>query len=203
MKIYYRGIAKLLAKDMPLEGQDYRAKIEEYIKSIKTMPKAQQSALGAAYIFSDMLRGYNRQDLFQELVAHILTVLAKRKGSIKSIDGFCYKVARNKWNDKLKQRDKRKKLLNGGFISLNRPVINSDDDREKELQDLLAGEVEFERKLNSKLDSQAVLDSLPDRVKAIVIKKLIDKERLSSSECNILHRHTKKHGQKIREALAV
>jgi len=203
MRINYRGIAKLLTKDMPLDGQDYTVKVEEYIKSIKAMPKTQQSALSAAYIFSDMLRGYNRQDLFQEIVAHILTVLAKRKGTIKSIDGFCYKVARNKWKDKWLQQTNRNEILNGDFISLNRPVINSDDGQEKDLQDLLAGEVEFERKLNSKLDSQAVLDSLPDRVKAIVIKKLIDKERLSSSECNILHRHTKKHGQKIREALAV
>jgi len=203
MKINYRSIAKLLAKDMPIDGQEYRVKIEEYIKAIKAMPKAQQSALGAAYIFSDMLRGYERQDLFQELVAHILTVMAKRKGSIESIDGFCYKVARNKWKDKWLQQENRKEITNGDFSSLNRPVIDSDNGREEELQELLAGEVEFERKLNSKLDSQAVLDSLPDRVKAIVIKKLIDKERLSSSECNILHRHTKNHGQKIREALAV
>ena len=85
---------------------------------------------------------------------------------------------------------------------MNEPIPDSDG-QEVELQEFIAGEVDFERKLNSKLDSQAVLDTLPDRVKAIVIKKLLDKQRLSSSECNILHRHIKQNGSKIREALAV
>lgn len=201
MNVSYRSIAKLLAKGMPVDGQEYSDIIEGYIKTLEAMPVEQQSALSAAYIFSDKIRGLERQDLFQELVAQTLTVLAKHQDRIPNIEGFCYKVAQNKWRDRLRNEIKRKEILNGGFLSLNAPKPNSDG-QEVELQKTIVGEVAFERKLNSKLDCQAVLDTLPDKVKVAVIKRS-EGRALSAAERNMLHRHIKQNGHKIREALAV
>ncbi len=200
MDVSYRSIAKLLARGMPIDRQDYSDIIEGYIKSIEAMPPEQQTALKASYIFSNLSREYERQDLFQELVAYTLDELAKYEGRIADLEGFCYTVARHKWGDWWKKKKRRKGILNGGFLSLNE-LVQNDDGQEVELQELIAGEIEFESKLNSELDSQAILNTLPDKVKAIVMKKLIGRERLSSSEHNTLWRYTKQNGDAIREAI--
>ena len=210
MDVSYRSIARLLARGMPVEGQEYSEVIESLTKSIKAMPVEQQSPLKAAYIFSSLAPREERQDLFQTLVEQCLTELAKYDGHIKDLEAFCYTVARHKWGDKWKQKKNRAKILNGGFVSLNKVVPSTHQDGdipEVELHELLAGKLEWttirptnlESEINSELDSQAALDTLPDRVKAIVIKKLLDSGRISSSECNILHRHIKQNGHKIRE----
>ncbi|MBA7699674.1 hypothetical protein ES703_108373 [subsurface metagenome] len=88
------------------------------------------------------------------------------------------------------------------------PVTDSEG-QEVELHGLLAGKLEWttilqtnlESEIISKLGSQAAFDTLPDRVKAIVIKNLLERERLSKSESCILYRHKKQNGHEIREAL--
>ena len=52
MDVSYRSIVKLLARGMPIGGQDYSDIIEGYIKSIEAMLPEQQSTLKSAYIFS-------------------------------------------------------------------------------------------------------------------------------------------------------
>jgi len=85
MDVSYRSIAKLLARGMPIDGQDYSDMIEAYIKSIEAMPPEHQHTLSASYIFSSLARTYERQDLFQELVAYTLSELAKYDGRIKDL----------------------------------------------------------------------------------------------------------------------
>ena len=200
MDVSYRSIAKLLAHGIPVDGQDYSDMIEAYIKSIEAMPPEHQHTLSASYIFSSLARTYERQDLFQELVAYTLTELAKYDGRIKDLEAFCYTVAKHKWGDWWKQKKRRKRILNGGFLSLNQ-LVRDCDSQEIELHETIAGEVEFESNLNSELDSQAVLNSLPDRVRTIAEKRLLNCEKLSSSECNILWRYAKQSGDTIRELL--
>jgi len=201
MDVSYRSIAKLLARGMPIDGQDYSDIIEGYIKSIEAMPPEQQSTLKSAYIFSRKAPEAERQDLFQHLVAHGLAVLASWPKPILNTAGFCYGVARNEWKFWTRKRKGRLKILGGGFLSLNEPVRDSLDG-DIELQDAIAGEVEFESKLNSELDCQAVLNTLPDRLKTILAKRL-NGYTISSADQKALSRYIKKNGDTIRELITV
>jgi DNA-directed RNA polymerase specialized sigma24 family protein len=200
MRVSYRSIAKILARGMPIEGQEYSDKIEEYIRILKRMPNENQQALKASFIFSCLAPKRDQQDLFQELVAVTLTELARYNGRIKDVEAFCYTVAQHKWKTLYRNKKRRLKVLNGGFISLNTPVQNVDG-KERELQDSIAGEIEFESELISKVDCKAVLDKIPDRIRAIAEKRLLHGETLSSSEFNILWRYRKQNRDKIRELL--
>ena len=189
---------------MPLEGQDYSNVIEGYIKSIEAMPVGQQSALKASYIFSRKAPREERQDLFQHLITHTLELMVTYPKSIRGgEDAWCYVVARHEWKRITRERKRHNRMLNGGFASLNKivPSVHQDGDGcEVELQELLAGEAEFERKLNSKLDCQAVLNSLPKRVKAVVVKLLIGLH-VSNADYKAAKYYTAKHEDSIREAL--
>jgi len=198
MNVSYRSIAKVLAQGMPLDGQDYSDKVEEYIKAIEAMPVEQQSALKASYIFSRKAPREECQDLFQDLVSKCLTALAKN-APIRDPEPFCYKTVRLAWLDRTRYRLRPIEKLSREAYRLNSPVIDSDGG-ETELQELIAGEVEFERKLNSKLDCQAVLDSLPDRVKAVVVKRLKGQE-VSTADYKAAKYYTTKHENSIREAI--
>ena len=206
MNVDYRQIAKVLVSGMPLEGQEYSSKVEEYIKVIETMPVKHQQALRASYIFGSMAPAEERQDLFQDLVDHVLTKLAKRNGQVKDLEAFCYTVAKHKWGDWWRQKKRRRQILNGGFISLDERLENGDRE-EIELHKLIPGEAGFQDRINSKLDSLAVLNTLPDRVKAIVLKRLDYKKpkngnKVSSSECNTLWRYARQNEKRIRALLS-
>lgn len=198
MEVSYRSIAKLLARGMPLEGQDYSAKVESYIKSIEAMPVEQQATLKASYIFSRKAPREERQDLFQDLVSSCLTVLAT-KTPIRDPDPFCYKTVRLAWLDRTRYRNRPIEKLAREAYRLNSSVIDSNG-QETELQELIAGEVDFEHKLNSELDSQAVLDTLPDRVKKVAVKRLSGLD-VSNADYKAAKRYTTKHEKTIREAL--
>lgn len=205
MDVSYRQIAKRLAQGMPVEGQDYSDIIEGYIRSIEAMPVEQQAALKASFIFSSMAPKDERQDLFQALVEQCLTELAKFDGQIKDPEAYCYTVARHRRWDFWKQSKRRTKILNGGFISLEEPVQNGDG-QEVELKELIADDLDLESEINSQLDCQAVLDTMPDEFSAIVVKRLDYKKqnrdsKLSSSEVNKLWRYVNQNGDKIREAI--
>jgi len=201
MDVSYREIAKVLAFGMPLDGQDYRVKIESYIKSIEAMPVEQQATLQASFIFSRKAPREERRDLFQHLTAHILELMATWPKAIRDKHAWCYVVARNEWKRITRERKRHTRMINGGFVSLNEPVKRSES-QETELQELIAGEVEFERKLNSELDSQSLLYTLTDNIKAIIDKRL-NREKLSSHEYEKLARYREANGETIREALAV
>jgi len=204
MKISYRTLAKVLAYDMPLDDQEYSDIIEWYIKSIEAMPPKHQETLKAAYVFSRKAPKEDWQDLFQHFVAHGLKILNQWPKPIKDIAGFCYVVVRNEWKRVTRERKRHIRMLNGGFVSLNKivPSAHPDgDSREVELQELIADDLDLESELNSELDSQAVLDTLPDRVKAIVKKRLLGGEKISNREYERLARYREENGKAIRELI--
>ena len=199
MEVSYRRIAKLLARGMPIEGQEYIDIIEGYINSIEAMPNEHKQTLRASYIFSCLAPRDDRQDLFQELVAYTLTQLAKYDGRIKDVEAFSYTVARHKWGDWWKQKKRRRQILNGGFISLNK--LTTDNDGEQiELQDLIADDLGLESELESKLDSQALLSSLPNKIKAIVVKRL-NRQTPTNHQYQMLARYREENECAIRAQL--
>lgn len=200
MNVSYRTIAKVLAYDMPLDDQEYSDIIEWYIKSIEAMPPMHQETLKAAYVFSRKAPKEDWQDLFLHFVAHGLKLLSQWPEPIKDMAGFCYVVARNEWKRVTRERKRHIRMLNGGFVSLNKivPSIHQDgDSQEVELQELIADDLDLESELNSELDNQAVLDTLPDRVKAIV-KKRLRGEKLIGHEYEILARYREENKKAIR-----
>ncbi|MBA7559795.1 hypothetical protein ES708_01410 [subsurface metagenome] len=205
MDVSCRQIAKVLARGMPVEGEEYSQIIEGYIKTLEALPDEQLQALRASYIFSGQAPQEERQDLFQELVSHTLTALSSYDSHITDLEAFCYTVAKHKWNDFWDKKKRRKEILNGGFVSLNEPVQTREKE-EIDLQELIAGEVKSESKLISELNAQAVFSTLPDKIKAIVQKRLDNKRQkrgrtISSAECTMLWRYAKQNGDKIRELI--
>ncbi len=200
MDVSYRKIAKALAHGMPIEGQEYSELIESYIKSIEAMPLEQRAALQAAYIFSRKTPKEEWQDLFQHFVAHGLKILSKWREPIQDIAGFCYVVVRNEWKRVTRERKRHIRMLNGGFLSLNVTVGNTEDE-DRELLDTIADDLDLETELNSKLDSQVLLDTLPYSVKAIVKKRLLGDEKISTHEYEKLARYREENGKAIRELI--
>ena len=199
MQFSYRQIAKVLAHGMQLDGQEYSELIESYIKSIEAMPLEQRAALQAAYIFASKTHRDERQDVFQTIVAYTLTELAKYDGRVKDTEGFCYTVARHRWGDWWKQRKNRNHILNGGFISLN--ALATDGDKEiRELHEFIADDLNIESEVNSEIAYHEALNTLPDRVKAIVVKRL-NYQKLSTHEYEILARYREENEKAIRELL--
>ena len=75
-------------------------------------------------------------------------------------------------------------------------MVDDTDGNPITLAEMLVGETEFERKINGKLDAEAMFDKLPDTIKPIIEKRLIGKA-LNSSERNKLNRYVKKDGYKL------
>ncbi|MBA7519036.1 hypothetical protein ES705_11110 [subsurface metagenome] len=211
MEVSYRTLAKALAYDMPLDGQEYSDLIEWYIKSIEAMPSNHQETLRAAYVFSRKAPKEDWRDLFQHFVAHGLEILNQWPEPIRDIAAFCYVVVRNEWKRVTRERKRHIRMLKGGVVSLNKIVPSAypdGDGREVELQELLAGKLEWttrldyslEREITSTLGSQAVLETLPDGVKAIVKKRLLS-GKLSGHEYERLARYREENGKAIRELI--
>lgn len=198
MNVNCRDIAKVLLQGMPIEGEDYINKLNEYVETIEAMPVEQLQVLRASYIFSRMARRDERQDLFQALVSNGLDYLAKYEGRIRDVERFCYTVAQHKWRDFWLKNKRHKLMLNGGWISLNE-VVRAPSGEEIERQELVTSEVDFETRIVLKLDSQAVLNALPYRVKKSAIKKL-NGQKLSSHDYERLARY-REQNDTIQEVL--
>lgn len=212
MRVSYRTIARLLASKLPVYGQEYSDMIEEYTKSIEAMPPEHQQALRASYIFSCMAPLEKREDIFQNIVSEILTTLAKREARglepVKNLEPFCYRVAQNWWRERWAIKKKREKKLNGPFISLNSKLKKCESGQVERL-DTITDKLDHAGKLNSELDVQRVLDTLPDGIKATVIKRLEDYHKnkrdytISSADALRLWRYATKNEAKIRQLITV
>ncbi len=75
--ITYRHIAKMLASALPVEGQEFGLKVEQYLDTIKRLPQEAKTALKSAYIFSRKVPREEREDLFQDIVLAVLKVKTK------------------------------------------------------------------------------------------------------------------------------
>ena len=180
--ITYRDIAKMLIKAMPIEGQEFTDKVNEYLDIIKAMPKEAKVALRSAYIFSRKVPREEREDLFQELC---LTVLKAKTKDEK----LGYAIARCDW------RDWWAKYTIRQHYSLD-AVVEDDSGNPITLAELIVGEVEFEFKLDGKIEAERIWNKLPELIKPIIQKRLLSNP-LNATERQRLSRYVRAEGYKL------
>jgi len=180
--ITYRHIAKMLASALPIDDAEFTVKVNEYLDIIKAMPKEHKAALKAAYIFSRKVPREEKEDLFDELALTLLK--AKTKD-----ERLAYAIARCDWRNWWSKYKIRQ------HYSLDM-VIEGDNGDPVTLGETLVGEVEFEHKMNGKIDGERLYQRLPDTIKAIVNKRLIGKA-LNNTERSQLNRWIKKEGYQL------
>ncbi len=180
--ITYRRIAIMLVKAMPVEDIEFTQKVNEYVKVIKAMPKEHKIALRSAYIFSQKVPKQEREDLFQELA---LTLLKHKTKD----ERLAYAIARCDWRNWWQKYKVRQ------HYSLDL-VIDTDNGDPVTLGERLVGEVEFEHKMDGKIDGDRLWQKLPDTIKAIVQKRLLGKA-LNNTERSQLNRWIKTKGYQL------
>lgn len=157
-------------------------------------------AVEAAYIFSRKVPTNEQQDVFQELIAAILAI-----GTTDA--AFAYTIARRDVQDWWRSY-KLHSQYHGGHLSDT--ILNAENE-ETELAELLVGEIEFERKMISKLDTRRLWRQLPEDIKPLILKRLQGKPlganrkvgkpkssgTLSDTERKRLNRWVKAEGYKL------
>lgn len=182
LKVTYRDIAKMLASPIPVEGEEFGLKVNEYLAAIKEIPIEAKLALKVAYIFSRKVPREEREDLFQDLTLAVLRANTKE-------EKLAYTIARLDWLNWWKRYKIRQ------HTSLD-SVVEDDSGNPTTLGEMLVGEVEFENKVNGKMDADRLWDKLPDSIKPIVTNRLLGKA-LTSSQRVALHRYIKADGYKL------
>lgn len=157
-----RELAKLFAKALPVEDSAYRGKVDEYAESVKRLPRSSRIALECAYIFSRKAPREEREDLFQELG---LAVLETGMDSQR----LAYTICRRDWQDWWRRYRTRQHFVAG---SLNE-VITTHDGTSAEFGELLVGEVDWEKRIDGKVDGEVLWAKLPEWVKRLVQKRLV------------------------------
>lgn len=180
--ITYRDIAIMLVKVMPVEGEEFSDKVEEYLKIIKALPTTAKLALRSAYIFGSKVPRQEREDLFQDIALAIL------KAQVED-ERLAYAIARCDWKDWWKKYTIRQ------HYSLDSVTENGDGDPVT-LGELIVGEAEFERKMNGKLDAQIIWQKLPGYIKPIIQTRLLGKA-VNQTDRQRLNRWIKKEGYQL------
>ncbi|KKK62299.1 hypothetical protein LCGC14_3005700, partial [marine sediment metagenome] len=70
--VKYRDIARMLAKALPVEDEEFGTKVEEYRQVVVAMSAEQKTALKMAYIWSAKVPREEREDFFQDLALTLL-----------------------------------------------------------------------------------------------------------------------------------
>ena len=182
IKITYRDIAKMLASALPVQGQEFGLKVNEFLKTIKTMPQEAKTALKVAYVFSRKVPREEREDLFQDIALAVLKVKTKD-------ERLAYAVARCDWQDFWRKYSIRQ------HYSLD-SVTEDTEGNPVTLAELIVGEVEFENRLNGKLEAERIFNLLPAIIKPIINKRLLGKA-LNNTERSRLNRYVKADGYKL------
>lgn len=180
--ITYRHIATMLASALPVQDEEFGAKTNEYLETIKAMSQGNKVALKVAYVFSRKVPREEREDLFQEIA------LAVFKSKTKD-ERLAYAIARCDW-----QNWWRKYMIRQHY-SLD-TVIEDDDGNPVTMSELLVGEVEFERKMDGKLDAERIWEKLPDKVQPCITKRLLGMA-LNHQERNTLNYYVRTQGYKL------
>lgn len=196
IKVTFRDIAKMLCRAYPIDGQEFRDKVEETIGTIQKLPTESKNALRCAYIFSRKVPRDEREDMFQELALQLLKVESKD-------EKLCYSVARCDWLDWWRKY-KRHSQFYAGTLDIetvgqfedgdrNSQGLNAEDGRR--LRELLVGEVEYQR-LDGNIDGKALWHRIPDKIKPIIEHRLLG-QRLTNSERFNLHYWLKTKGYQL------
>jgi hypothetical protein len=181
-KVTYRNIAKMLASALPVEGEDFGKKVETNLKAIKALASYQKNALKMAYIFSRKVPRQEREDLFQDLA------LACFKAKTRD-EKLAYAIARCDWINWWKKFKIRQ------HYSLD-TVIEDEDGNLQRIGELIVGELDFEYRLDGKVDAKRIWHKLPDNIKPIVRNRLLGKA-LTNTERSTLHRWIKRQGYQL------
>lgn len=158
MKVEYRQIAKMMAGALPVEGEDFREVVEQYLEAIKALPAEAKIALKSAYIFSRKVPREEREDLFQDIALAVLKARA-------TDERLAYAIARCDWQNWWSKYKIRQ------HYSLD-SIVEDEDGQQVSFGELLVGEVDFEARLNGDLDGEKLYSQLPSWVKVIVDKRL-------------------------------
>jgi len=198
IQVTYRDIAKMLSSALPVEGEEFGDKVEEYLETIKALPREAKLAMKVGYIFSHKVPRQEREDVFQDIALALLKVKPKD-------ERIAYAIGRCDWQDFWRKYAVRQ------HYSLD-SVVEDNEGNAVTLSEVLVGEVEFERKMNGKLDAERIWDKLPEHIKPLIHKRLMGKplltgrrkrgnqatgEVLDSSERGILHRWIRAEGYKL------
>lgn len=157
--VTFRHVAIMLASALPIEGEEFRTKVEANLEAIKKLPTEHRTALKMAYIFSRKVPRQEREDLFQEIALKLIEAGAEDQR-------LAYAIARCDWRDWWKKYKIRQHL------SLD-SVTEDEDGNPATLGELVIGESEFELKMDGKLDAERIWKILPDKLKTIVRQRLL------------------------------
>jgi hypothetical protein len=172
----------MLASALPIEGEDFKARVEANLEAIKALPSYQKTALKMAYIFSRKVPHQERGDFFQD----IFTTLFEAKTEDASL---AYAIARCDWRDWWKKYKIRQ------HYSLD-SVTEDEEGNPATMGELIVGETEFELKMDGKLDAERIWHKLPNNIKDIVKLRLLG-QALTSNQRVTLHRWVKSFGYQL------
>ena len=181
LKVTYRDIAKMLASALPIEGEEFGRMVQSNLEAIQKLDTEQKIALKSAYVFSRKVPREERPDFFQELMLALLKARTKD-------EKLAYAIARCDWLNWWKKYKIRQ------HYSLD-TIIEDEEGSTETLANMLVGEVEFERKMNGKIDALTIwhkLDNYPG-VKRLVTLRLLG-QTLKRSENDYLKIWAGKHG---------
>jgi len=182
IEITYRDIAKMLASALPIEGDDFGNQVNNNLEAIKALPLEAKHALKMAYVFSRKVPRPEREDLFQDIALAILKIRTRD-------ERLAYSIARCDWRDWWRKYSIRQ------HYSMD-SVTEDEDGNPVTLAETIVGEVEFENKMNGKLDAERIWSKIPTDIKPLVFKRLIGKG-LNSSERGLLFRWVNKAGYQL------
>ena len=182
IEITYRDIAKMLASALPIQGDDFAYQVNQNLEVIKALPVEAKHALKVAYVFSRKVPRHEREDLFQDIALAVLKVKTRD-------ERLAYSIARCDWRDWWRKYSIRQ------HYSLD-SVTEDEDGNPVTLGEMVVGEVEFENKINGKLDAERIWSKLPDLIKPLVFKRLIG-QALNQTERKQMSRYVQKFGYQL------
>jgi DNA-directed RNA polymerase specialized sigma24 family protein len=179
--ITYRHVAIMLASALPIEGEEFRERVGANLEAIKALPAEQKTALKMAYIFGRKVPREERGDVFQDIA------LALFKAHTRD-DKLAYAIARCDWRDWWKKYKIRQHYSHD-------TIVEDEEGNPKQLSELIIGEVDFERKIDGKIDAETLwrkLDEFP-AIKHLVKQRLLG-QTLTHMQSETLTRWAGKYG---------
>jgi len=180
-----RKIAKIFARGLPIEGEEWGEMVQRYLAELLAMPKLQRMYLRQAYIFASKAPSEEREDLLQEF--H-LTLLELKP----TAERLSYTIVRQDWRDWWKRYMTRSQHTGR---SLNE-AVSGPDGTTCELGELLVGEAEFEYKTIERMELRELVAAMPEGILSMVKKRLSGKG-LTKSERWTLDRWVNRNWQEV------
>ncbi len=222
LNVTYRDIAKMLATALPVEGEDFRECVESNLEAVKAMPAEAKTALKVAYVFSRKVPREEREDMFQDLALTLFKAKTREEKLAYAIArcdwldwwkkqysklvltcGYSGKPLDRHYSSCTVSGKPSKSCKDCPYAGKVRELVSIDtviEDTEGNattLANMLVGEVEFERKLNGKMDAERMFDKLPADIKPLIERRLMGQPLTKSAERMRIKRWVKAEGYKL------